>query len=211
MQQPWLAETGPGVGGKRHAPATGRNRDAIAQVLHGQLPSSSLVLEVASGSGEHAVYFAALYPDIDWQPSDPDPAAIASIAAWRDEAKLANLCAPLLLEAEGEWPIAQADAVLCINMVHISPWAATLGLMAGAGRVLPDGGLLYLYGPYIRAGVTTAPSNVAFDAALKDRNPAWGLRAMEDVAAAAADQGLILDGLIDMPANNLSLCFRKRA
>lgn len=105
--QPWLAGTGPGVGGKRHAPATGRNRDAIAQVLRGQLPPAGLVLEVASGSGEHAVYFAALFPDIDWQPSDPDPAAIASIAAWRDEAKLANLHAPLLLEAEGEWPIAQ--------------------------------------------------------------------------------------------------------
>ncbi|WP_242124981.1 DUF938 domain-containing protein [Sphingobium sp. Sx8-8] len=208
--EPWEAGSGPVAGGKRHAPATGRNRDAILAILRGALPSSGLVLEVASGSGEHAVHFAAAFPGLDWQPSDPDPAALASIAAWREEAGLANLHPPIRLDAEAPWPVERADAILCINMVHISPWAATLGLLRGAGACLPPGGLLYLYGPYLRDGVATAPSNLAFDASLRARDPQWGLRRMEDVIAAADAQGLRLDRLAEMPANNLSLLFRRR-
>jgi hypothetical protein len=212
--EPWEPGSGPVAAGqpdlRRHAPATGRNRDAILAVLRDALPSSGLVLEVASGSGEHNVYFADAFADLIWQPSDPDPAALASIAAWRADANLPNLRPPILLDASADWPIAQADAILCINMVHISPWAATLGLMKGAGALLPPGGLLYLYGPYLRDGVDTAPSNVSFDASLKARDPHWGLRRLEDVVAAAEAQGLVFERLIEMPANNLSLLFRKR-
>ena len=207
--EPWQPGSGPAVAEKRFAPATIRNRDAIVAVLHDALPSSGLVLEVASGSGEHAVHFAVSFPDLDWQPTDPDPAALASIAAWRAEADLPNLRPPIQLDAAGDWPIAQADAILCINMVHISPWQATLGLFKGAGASLSPGGLLYLYGPYIRDGVDTAPSNLAFDASLKARDPHWGLRRLEDVVAAADAQRLRLDRVTDMPAHNLSLLFRK--
>jgi hypothetical protein len=208
--EPWQPGSGPAVAGKRHAPATQRNRDAIVTVLREVLPSSGLMLEVASGSGEHAVHFAAAFPALDWQPTDPDPAALASIAAWRAEANLPNLRPPLQLDASTDWPIAQADAILCINMIHISPWEATLGLLKGAGATLPPGGLLYLYGPYTRDGVETAPSNLAFDASLKSRDPRWGLRAVEDVIAAAKAEGLEFEQMIEMPANNLSLLFRKR-
>lgn len=208
--EPWQPGSGPAVAGKRHAPATQRNRDAITDILRDALPSSGLVLEVASGSGEHAVHFAAAFPALDWQPTDPDPAALASIAAWRADANLPNLRAPMQLDAAGDWPFAQADAILCINMIHISPWAATLGLLRGAGAALPPGGLLYLYGPYTRVGVDTAPSNLAFDASLKARDPRWGLRGVEDVIAAADMQRLRFDRLIEMPANNLSLLFRRR-
>ncbi|MGW8202382.1 DUF938 domain-containing protein [Sphingomonas bisphenolicum] len=207
--EPWEPGSGPAVADKRYAPATERNRDAIVAVLRDQLPSSGLVLEVASGSGEHAVHFAVAFPSLDWQPSDPDPAALASIAAWRAEADLSNLRPPIRLDATGEWPNAQADAILCINMIHIAPWQATLGLLKGAGEALSPGGFLYLYGPYARAGVDTAPSNLAFDASLKARDLRWGLRSVEDVVAAADAQGLGLDRLVDMPANNLSLLFRK--
>lgn len=208
--EPWQPGSGPSVAGKRHAPATQRNRDAIVAVLRDALPSSGLMLEVASGSGEHAVHFAAAFPALDWQPTDPDPAALASIAAWRAEANLPNLRAPMQLDAAGDWPIAQADAILCINMIHISPWEATLGLLKGAAAALPPGGLIYLYGPYTREGVETAPSNIAFDASLKARDPRWGLRAVEDVIAAALVAGLVLEKLIEMPANNLSLLFRRQ-
>lgn len=207
--EPWEPGSGPVFADKRHAPATTRNRDAIANILRDELPPSGLVLEVASGSGEHALHFAATFPQLQWQPTDPDPAALASIAAWRADADLANLRAPITLDASADWPVMQADAILCINMVHISPWDATLGLMQGAGRCLPPGGLLYLYGPYTRDGVETAPSNLAFDASLKARDPRWGLRAVHDLIAAARDRGLAFDRLVDMPANNLSLLFRK--
>lgn len=206
--EPW--EPGSGPAAKLHAPATTRNRDAIVAILCEELPPSGLVLEVASGSGEHAVHFAAAFPDLDWQPSDPDPAALGSITAWRADAGLANLRPPIRLDAAAPWPIGRADAVLCINMAHISPWAATLGLLRGAGACLPPGGLLYLYGPYLRDGVETAPSNLAFDASLKARDPQWGLRRVEDVIAAADAEGLRFDRLVDMPANNLSLLFRRR-
>ncbi|KFG91599.1 SAM-dependent methyltransferase [Sphingobium herbicidovorans NBRC 16415] len=208
--EPWEPGSGPAAADKRHAPATERNRDAILAVLREELPASGLVLEVASGSGEHAVHFAAALPALDWQPSDPDPAALASIEAWRVEARCSNLRPPIRLDAAADWPIRQADAILCINMAHISPWEATVGLMRGAGRLLPLSGLLYLYGPFLRQDVETAPSNLAFDASLKSRNPQWGLRRMEDVVAAAAVEGLVFQKLVEMPANNLSLLFRKR-
>jgi len=207
---PWEPGSGPAAAGKRHAPATERNRDVILAVLRDELPSSGLVLEVASGSGQHVVHFAATLPALDWQPSDPDPAALVSIESWRQEVGLPNVRPPLRLDASADWPVERADAILCVNMVHISPWEATLGLMKGAGAVLPPGGLLYLYGPYLRENVETAPSNLAFHASLKARDPQWGLRRVEDVIAAAEGEGLVLRRLLEMPANNLSLIFRRR-
>ncbi|MGV7121920.1 DUF938 domain-containing protein [Sphingopyxis sp. 550A] len=205
-----MAEDG-GAGAKRHAPATVRNRDAIAAVLADWLPPAGLVLEVASGSGEHAVHFAAAFPGLEWQPSDPDPAALASIAAWRVEAGLANIAPPLLLDAAApEWPVGTADALLCINMVHISPWAATRGLLAGAARVLPQGAPLILYGPYLESEVATAPSNLAFDRSLKERDPDWGLRDLDAVKAAASAAGFAFAERRGMPANNLMLLFHRR-
>lgn len=197
---------------RRHAPATLRNRDAIVDVLRAALPTSGVVLEVASGSGEHAAHFARSFPALDWQPSDPDRAALASIAAWRKEAGLPNLRPPIRLDAAApDWPVPQADALLCINMVHISPWEATLGLLRGAACILPPRGLAYLYGPYLRADVDTAPSNVAFDASLRARDPRWGLRTVENVVVAGVAHGLAFDRLVEMPANNLSLLFRRSA
>jgi hypothetical protein len=182
-------------------------------VLRSRLPAAGLVLEIAAGAGEHAAYNAAALPHLTWLPTDPDPEALTSIGAWRDQAGLVNLMAPLRLDASepDAWPIEQADAVVNINMVHISPWSATEGLMAGAARLLPTGRLLFLYGPYLEDGVETAPSNLAFDENLRARNPAWGLRRLEDVVALAAAHGLALAERIAMPANNLSLVFRKDA
>lgn len=206
---PWTPQ-GDGPDPRRHAPATLRNRDAIAAVLRDELPDAGLVLEVASGSGEHVVHFAVTFPALDWQPSDPDPAALASIAALRGDANLPNLRAPLLLDAAGaDWPIDAADAVLCINMVHISPWAATLGLLASCAQLLAPGAPLILYGPYVEDDVPTAPSNLAFDRSLKDRNPQWGLRTLTDVDRAAADVGLARSRRVAMPANNLMLVYRR--
>ena len=194
---------------KRYAAATERNRDPIAAVLRDVLPERGLVLEVASGTGEHACYFASLFPTLEWQPSDPDAEALESIDAWVAEAGLANLRRPVLLDATGNWPIEHADAVLCINMVHISPWTATLALLDGAAHILPSGAPLYLYGPYRRDGVDTAPSNEAFDRSLKGRNPEWGLRRLEEVVAEAEERLLRLDRVVEMPANNLSVVFRR--
>lgn len=193
------------------APSTARNREPILSVLKPRLPASGLVLEIAAGAGEHAVYNAAALPHLIWQPTDADDEALASIEAWRRHAGLANLLAPLRLDAAdpGAWPVARADAVVNINMIHISPWSAAQGLMTGAGRVLPSGGVLFLYGPYLERDVETAPSNLAFDESLKRRNPAWGLREVEAVAALAAENGLSLAERIAMPANNLTLIFRK--
>lgn len=197
-------------GVRRHAPATARNRDPILTVLRRVLPARGTVLEIASGSGEHVVHFAMALPNLVWQPSDPEPLARESIAAWVGEAGVGNVKPPLALDAaSAEWPIAAAEAILCINMVHISPWSATEGLMAGAGALLPAGGVLYLYGPYHRPGVPTAPSNEAFDADLKARNPAWGLRDLDDVASLGAAHGLALDEVVEMPANNVSVVFRR--
>ncbi|MDQ3139757.1 MAG: class I SAM-dependent methyltransferase [Pseudomonadota bacterium] len=195
---------------RRSAPAVARNTGPIVDVLRGILPDSGTVLEIASGSGEHALHFARAFPHLLWQPTDADPVGLRSIDAWRSADALPNLLAPVPLDAAAPvWPVAGADAILCINMVHISPWAATVGLMAGAGRLLASGCLLYLYGAYRQLGVETAPSNDAFDASLKARNPAWGVRDLEDVAAEADRNGLALDTVVAMPANNLSLIFRR--
>jgi SAM-dependent methyltransferase len=195
---------------KRYAPATQRNRDAIADVLRDVLPKQGTVLEIASGTGEHMVHFAARFPNLDWQPSDYDAAGLESIAAWSAEAALPNIAPPVQIDASvPDWPVTTADAILCINMIHIAPWTAAEGLMAGAGQVLPNGGVLYLYGPYREQAVPTATSNEDFDVSLKSRNLAWGLRSVEDVVALAATHGIAFEARISMPANNLSLVFRK--
>lgn len=195
---------------KRHAPATLRNRDAIVEVLERVLPSSGTVLEVASGTGEHIVHFARQFPQLVWQPSDYSEASLPSIAAWVAEVGAANVLPAVRLDASArDWPVKSADAILCINMIHISPWAATEGLMAGAGRLLANGAPLYLYGPFVRDGVETAPSNLAFDQSLKDRDADWGLRNLNAVASLAAQYGLRLEQVTEMPANNISVIFRK--
>jgi hypothetical protein len=194
---------------KRYAPATLRNRDAIINVLRTVLPASGTVLEVASGSGEHAVFFAHALPGLVWQPSDPVPESCASIAAWSAEAQLPNLLAPLLLDATATWPKMTIDAVLCINMIHISPWEATIGLFRNAATLLPLGAPLYLYGPFRRHGVATASSNEEFDVSLKERDERWGLRQLEAVIQAAQSHGFRIGEVIDMPANNLSVILRR--
>lgn len=195
---------------RRHAPATARNRDAILAALRDALPSSGLVLEVASGSGEHVVHFAGALPSLAWQPTDPDPAAIASIAAWTAHANLPNIRPPLILNASlPDWPVLAADAILCINMTHISPWAATVGLFTQGARLLRKGAPLILYGPYFREGCETAPSNLAFDESLRARNGEWGIRWLEDVTALAQGQGFALKAVHEMPANNLTLVYRR--
>jgi Protein of unknown function (DUF938) len=197
---------------RRYAPATERNRAPILEVLRRILPPSGLVLEIASGTGEHAVHFAAALPGLEWQPSDADPAARASIVAWRAEAGIANIRDPLALDAASpNWPIERADAVVAINLVHISPWVATIGLLAGAARILGRGAPLYLYGPYLQQGVETAPSNLAFDHSLRQSDPRWGLRVLETVVAAGDAAGFDLAESIDMPASNLSLVFYRRS
>ena len=191
---------------KLSSPAAKRNREPIASVLADWLPPSGLVLEVASGSGEHAAYFAERFRQLDWQPTDPDPLAINSIEAWRADSGLANLREPVVLDASADtWPVDRADAVININMAHISPWDAAIGLIDGAARLLPAGGPLILYGPWLVESVETAPSNLAFDADLKRRNSAWGLRMVEDFAREAEKRGLMLEDQFDMPANNRML------
>ena len=195
---------------RRSAPHVTRNAGPIGEVLKGVLPARGLVLEVASGSGEHALHLARAFPKLLWQPSDPEPAALRSIEAWRAEAGLFNLLPALSLDARAaDWPVTQVDAILCINMVHISPWSATEGLLRGAGRLLAPGAPLYLYGPYFQAEVETAPSNLAFDADLRARNPEWGVRELEAVVAEAEARGFRLDTITPMPANNLSVVLRK--
>jgi hypothetical protein len=191
--------------------AVARNREPILAILRRVLPAHGLVLEIASGTGEHAVHFATGLPHLDWQPTDRDADARQSIAAHRALARLPNLLAPLELDASARsWPVARADAVVAINMIHIAPWTATQGLMAGSGRALPPGGVLYLYGPFKEDGRHTAPSNADFDAGLRARNPDWGVRDLADVSDLARAQGLDLVERISMPANNLSLIFRSR-
>jgi len=185
-----------------YAPATQRNREPILDVLRRVLPASGEVLEIASGTGEHAVWLAAQLPSLVLQPSDPSPAHRASIAAWIASSDLANLRAPLALDVTTEdWEKSAGiardlSAILCINLIHIAPWAAALGLLRGAGAALGAGGLLYLYGPYRRGGEHTAPSNAAFDRSLRAQDPAWGVRNLE--------------GVVGMPANNLSVILRRR-
>lgn len=194
---------------RSYAPAVARNRDPILAVLRRVLPPAGTVIEIASGSGEHAAYFAAAFPALLWQPTDRDPRALASISGHRAAGGPANLLAPLRLDAAGaDWPVSRADAVVCINMIHIAPWAAAEGVMAGAARLLPADGPLYLYGAYRVDGRHTAESNRAFDAWLKAQDPAWGVRDLGEVIALAADHHLRHVETIDMPANNLSVIFR---
>jgi SAM-dependent methyltransferase len=194
-----------------YRPHVARNRDPILDVLRRVLPPEGLVLEVASGSGEHAFYFAQNLPALDWQPTDPDPEALASVAAHRTDAGLPNLLPPLRLDVTAaHWPVERADAVICCNMIHIAPWAASEGLVAGAARVLPPGGLLYLYGPYKLGGRYTAPTNQAFDEQLRARNADWGIRDLDDVTALAGRHGFALAETVPMPTNNLSVIFRCR-
>jgi len=199
----------PASGAQRSAPAALRNREPIASVLAEWLPADGLVLEVASGTGEHAVYFAERFPELDWQPTDLHPEALSSIGAWRKAVGLPNVREPLVLDAAADvWPIERADAVLSINMVHISPWNSALGLIAGGARLLQPGAPLILYGPWLKADIPTAPSNLAFDADLRARDPEWGLRRVEDFAEAARPCFDLVD-IRQMPANNLMLLLRR--
>lgn len=196
----------------RHFPATARNREPIVDVLKRHLPTAGTVLEIGSGSGEHALWFSQAFPGLTWQPSDPDPLNLASIRAWieTEGAARGNLRPPLAINASDiVLPVAAADAVVCINVIHIAPWDATEGLMRIAGTLLPPGGLLYLYGPYRIGGAHTAPSNEDFDRQLRAQNPTWGVRDLEAVAAEAARNGIAPIETVAMPANNLSVVFRK--
>ncbi len=203
MSDPRLAQ--------QSAPAALRNRAPILEVLQPHLPPGGLVLEIASGTGEHALFFAQARPDVIFQPTDLDAMARASIDAYGMTAGVSNLRPALALDASAPetWPIDRADLILCINMVHISPWSATEGLIRGAAECVPPGGKLALYGPYLRDGVETAPSNLAFDESLRRRNPAWGLRRLQDVAALAALAGFSPPEVTEMPANNLTVIFPK--
>lgn len=195
---------------KRQAPAAARNRQPILDVLRPHLPDDGLVLEIASGSGEHAVHFAEALPRLTFQPTDPGAEQRASIDAWVQELGLANVRPSLELDARAEtWPVARADVVICINMIHIAPWEAAIGLMTGASRLLSPGGVLFLYGPYHRTGRPTAPGNESFDRSLRQQDPSWGVRNLEDVIALAARHGFPAPQIAEMPANNLSLVFRK--
>jgi cyclopropane fatty-acyl-phospholipid synthase-like methyltransferase len=197
---------------RQHAPAAARNREPILVVLKRVLPGRARVLEIASGSGEHAVFFARAMPGLDWQPSDPDAGARASIAAWIESEGLANVRAPLAIDVRAEkWGAGGPfEAIVSINMVHIAPWESALGLTAGAGRLVRDGGVLFLYGPFMRDGRHTAPSNESFDVWLKERDPAFGVRDIADIESAARAHGFALNEIVDMPANNLSLVFVKQ-
>lgn len=195
---------------KRHAPATARNSQPLAEVLARELPASGTVLEIASGSGEHAVFMARRFPALDWQPSDRDAEALASVDAWAAEARLANLRPAIALDAAApDWLIVSADALLCVNMVHISPWDAAVGLFAGAGRVLGSGAPLVLYGPFVEPDVETAASNHVFDQSLRQRDPAWGLRSTADLDRLAAGHGMTRKARYAMLANNLVLVYRR--
>jgi hypothetical protein len=197
-----------GADARRYAPAVARNRDPLLEVLRDALPAAGLVLEIASGSGEHAVHMAAALPGLSWQPSDPDGGARASIDAWARESGLPNIRPVLALDASAwPWPIGTADGILCVNMIHIAPWSAALGLLRGACALLPIGAPLILYGPFLRADVQTAQGNIDFDASLRARNPQWGIRSLEEVAKAA--EGFSLDRIVEMPANNLTVVFRR--
>lgn len=223
----------PAIGGRRSAPAALRNREPIADVLDEWLPAAGLVVEIASGTGEHIVHFAERFPALEWQPSDVHQQALVSIAAWRESTALPNVRAPIIIDAASRlWPIDRADAVLsidtpsdscepsrvaendglsavlCINMVHISPWGASLGLLNGSAKVLQTGGALILYGPWFKVDIPAAPSNLAFDQQLRERDPEWGLRKVEDFEAEAQKRGFALEQVRSMPANNLMLLFR---
>jgi hypothetical protein len=195
---------------RQYGPATLRNRDFILDVLRDVLPKRGVILEIASGSGEHVVHFARNLASLVFQPSDPNPDARLSVAAWVKATCVTNVRAPIALDVSNPvWPIASADGIICINMIHISPWEATVGLIKGAAAILPPRSPLNLYGPYKREGFETAPSNQAFDQSLRDRDPNWGLRDLEAVAATAQSAGFSEPVITEMPANNLSAVFRR--
>jgi len=196
--------------GRRKAPAAARNRDPILAILSPELPARGTVLEIASGTGEHIVHFARALPQLRWLPSDPSSDARASIVAWIAAEALDAVAPPIALDAAGEWPVGTVDAILCINMIHISPWSATEGLIRGAAKHLSADGLLYLYGPYRREDVATAPSNETFDADLRRRDARWGLRMLEEVSALTAAHGFGPAKVVEMPANNLSVLYRRK-
>ena len=194
--------------GRRRAPAADRNKEPILDALRRVLPPRGFVVEIASGTGQHTAHFAAALPGLQWQPTEPDATYHDSIRAWTED--LPNVKPPLALDVSARpWPVERADAILCINMIHISPWQSTLDLMDGAGAILPRGGVLFLYGPYKRNGSHTAPSNEAFDADLRSRNATWGVRDMEAVSEVAAKNGLGFVEAVAMPANNFSVVFEK--
>lgn len=196
---------------KLSSPSALRNRGPIADLLAHVLPERGTVLEIASGSGEHVIHFARRFPDLVWQPSDPSPEARASVEAWVTAEKLTNVLPPLDLDASSDtWPISQADAMIAINMIHISPWPATQGLLRHAGQLLPRGRPLILYGPYRREGQPLVASNAEFDASLRARNPEWGIRLLEDVASLASQSGLSLTSVTELPANNLGVVFTRQ-
>ena len=188
-------------------PAPNRNRDPILAVLREVLPEHGTVLEIASGTGQHAAYFSQALPHLVWQPTDTDTAMLASIEAWREEG--GNVLPAVRLDVTWtEWPVG-GDAIVCCNLVHISPWTTTLALLDGAARTLPAGGSLFLYGPYRIGGAHVSESNAEFDADLRSRNPDWGVRDLEAVLEAAAARGLVHDRTVEMPANNRSVVLRR--
>jgi SAM-dependent methyltransferase len=204
------SSTEPGAAGRLHSAPADRNTGPIAGVLERLLPSDGSVLEIASGTGQHVVAFATAFPGLRWQPSEIDPELRRSIALRTADAGLANVAPPIALDVTGlPWPVPTVDAVLCINMIHISPWRATIALFEGAGQALRPGGLLVTYGPYQVDGQHTAPSNEAFDASLRTRDAEWGIRDVADVRAAAEKQKFRLEHRVAMPANNFVLVFRK--
>ncbi|NJL09718.1 MAG: DUF938 domain-containing protein [Calothrix sp. SM1_7_51] len=211
---------------RQYAPATERNRESILEVLLQVLPATGTILELASGTGEHGVYFAPRLPNHKWLPSDPNPLARDSITAWKENSQIENLYPPIEIDVRLEkWSVEQdasskwsgfddlktspITAIVNINMIHISPWSSCLGLMAGTGRILPSGGILYMYGPYKLNGQHTAPSNQAFDESLRMQNPEWGVRDLDDVVNVAKAQNLQLINIYEMPANNLSVVFQR--
>jgi SAM-dependent methyltransferase len=193
---------------RRSAPSAERNKGPILEVLKRVVPEHGTVLEIASGTGQHTAHFAQSLPALEFQPTEADSEMLPSIAAWCEG--LPNVRAPFVFDiGKLPWPVERADAILCINMIHIAPWQATLDLMKGAAQTLGDGGVLVLYGPYRRLGAHTAPSNEAFDADLRSRNPEWGIRDLEKVAEVASSRGLSLEEAVAMPANNSTVVFRR--
>jgi hypothetical protein len=192
-------------------PATGRNREALLEVLRGVLPQRGTLLEISAGSGQHAAFLAPQFPDIDWHPTDFDAGVLKSIDAWAADSGAANLRPAKRLDVTAwPWPLQAADVVLNVNMIHIAPWACTLALMQGAGNVLPAGGHLIMYGPYLIDGVHTAPSNRRFDDSLRARDPSWGVRDLTEVALVADGEGLELVRRVPMPANNFTVIYKRR-
>ena len=202
---PWPIGEDRGAG-KRFSQSAERNKEPILAVLRRVLPERGCVLEIASGTGQHVVHFARALPHLEWQPSDMDPELRESVACWVRDEGLANVKQPIALDVhDAAWPVKAADAVLCINMIHVAPWASTLALFDGARKLGPR--VVVLYGPYRRGGAHTAPSNARFDASLKANDPSWGVRDLEAVEAVARDNGFALAEVVPMPANNFSVVF----